>query len=170
MEIFDRIFDRDNVILLLFVDDVDDGGLGGALARAGWSSDEHEAVAEFGDIREVRRKAERFQRRDFGRDDAHHDRVDAALLKDIYAKSRARRQRVTQVGGAGTREFFGRVRMAMYEGQGDDLRLIRRELLHTKRLNRRQLAVDFNLRRLAHREIKVADFVRHQQHSLDYGR
>ncbi len=58
----------------------------------------------------------------------------------------------------------------MHQGQRNDLGLVGRELLHPERLDRRELAVDFNLWQLADGKIQVADFVGHQQHSLDNGR
>ena len=60
--------------------------------------------------------------------------------------------------------------IAVHEREGDDLGLIGRELLHSERLDRSELAVDFDLRELADGEIQVADFVGHQQHSLNNGR
>jgi hypothetical protein len=50
VKILDWIFDGDDVVVLLLVDDVDDCGLRGALAGAGWTSHEHEAVAQLGDL------------------------------------------------------------------------------------------------------------------------
>src|SRR5689334_16212002 len=41
VKILNRIFDGDNVVGLLLIDDVDDGGLSGALARARWTGDQY---------------------------------------------------------------------------------------------------------------------------------
>ncbi len=112
----------------------------------------------------------RLDRGNVSRDDAHHDRVNAALLKDIDAKTGARRQRITEIGGAGARETFGGVGISVNERERDDLGLIRGKLLHPEGLDGSQLAVDFDLRGLSDGEIQVADLVGDQQHSLNNGR
>ncbi len=89
----------------------------------------------------------------------------------MLTRKRAREgKRVAQVGGTGARETLGRVRIPVHQRQRDDLSLIRRELLHPEGLHRRELSVDLHLRELTDGEVQVADLVRDQQHSLDYGR
>src|ERR1044071_9949605 len=87
VQVLDWIFDRDHVVVLLFVDDVDECGLGRALAGTGWTSNEHKAVAQLGDIGQMRWQAESLERGDVSRNHAHHDGVNAALLKDIHAEA-----------------------------------------------------------------------------------
>src|SRR6185503_15506271 len=60
VKVLDWILDGDDVVILLLVDDVDDGGLRGALAGAGWASHEDKAVAQLGDVAQVRRQTEGF--------------------------------------------------------------------------------------------------------------
>src|SRR3712207_6017975 len=104
-----RVFDGDDVVLLLLVDEVDDGGERRGLARARRARDEHDAVAQLADVGQLLRQTQRLDGRDLRRDDAHHDGVGAALLEDVDAEARARRQRVAEVGRAGVREALRRV-------------------------------------------------------------
>ena len=127
MQKLDRVFDRDDVVMLAVVDVVDDRGERRGFADAGRTRDEHDAVAQLRDLREVRGQVQAFERRDFRRDHAHHDRICAALLKDVDAKARARRQRVAEVGRAGGRESVRGFGVAVHQGHRDDLGLIRRE-------------------------------------------
>ena len=92
------------------------------------------------------------------------------MLEDVDAKASPGWERVTQVRGARAGEAFGRVGMAMHERERNDLGLVGRQLLHSEGLDRRELAVDFDLRQLADGKIQVADFVGHQQQSLNNGR
>src|ERR1044072_345522 len=89
VQILDWIFDRDDMVVLLLVDDVDDCGLSRALAGTGWTSHEHEAVAKLGDIGQMRRQPESLQSGNVRRNDAHYDGVNAALLEDIHAEARS---------------------------------------------------------------------------------
>src|SRR5262245_21899951 len=91
VQILDRILDGDDVVVLLFVDDVDDGGLRGALARAGRTSYQHQAIAKLGDITQLRRQTERLERRNVSWDNPHDNRIDATLLKYVDAKTRSGR-------------------------------------------------------------------------------
>src|ERR1043166_1969111 len=97
VEILNWIFDGDNVVMLSLVDDVDHSRLSRTLAGAGWSGHQHQAILELGNVGELLRKAKRFQGGNIGGDNAHHDRIDAALLKDVDTKAGPRRKRVTKV-------------------------------------------------------------------------
>ena len=83
VQILDWIFDRDDVVVLFLVDDVDDCCLSRALAGTGRASNEDKAVAKLGDIGQMRGQAEGFECGNVRRNYAHHDRIDATLLKDI---------------------------------------------------------------------------------------
>src|SRR5205085_9639791 len=121
-------------------------------------------------VGELRGQVQAFERRYLRGDDAHHYRVGAALLEDVYAEARARGQRVAQVGRARVRETVGRVGVALHQGHRDDLGLVGRELLKPQDLRGAQAAVDLHLRRLADGKVQVADALRDLEHLLYDGR
>ncbi len=53
MEVFDWIFDGDDMVVLLLVDDVDDCRLSGTFAGAGGTGDEHQTVPQLGNLARV---------------------------------------------------------------------------------------------------------------------
>ena len=92
VQVLDRIFDRHHVIVLRFVNDVDDCGERGTFAGTRRSRNEHQAVFQLGNICQLGRQSQSRQRRYVGRNNAHHDRIHTALLKNIAAKTGARRK------------------------------------------------------------------------------
>ena len=86
-QVLERIFDGHNVVMLFFVDDVDDCGLSGALTGPRWASDEHQTIPEIRNLFEMLRQAEVFERGNLGGDNSHNDGIDASLLKDIYTEA-----------------------------------------------------------------------------------
>ena len=48
-----RIFDRHDVVVLRFVNEIDYGGQRRALTTAGWTSDEHDTILQFDDIAQL---------------------------------------------------------------------------------------------------------------------
>ena len=82
----DRILDGEDVLGARLVDQIDDGGERGRLARAGRAGDQHDAGLQRGDIGERRRQLQLGDGRDRRRDDAHDDRERAALPEDVDAE------------------------------------------------------------------------------------
>ncbi len=56
-------------------------------AGAGWPSHQHQSVSQFGDLGKLGGQVERFQSGNVRGNNAHHDRIDAALLKNVDAKA-----------------------------------------------------------------------------------
>ena len=101
----DRVFDRDDVIALGFVDAVDDRGERRAFTRTRRAGQQDNAVSDIADICELRRHIQRFETRDLVRDDTHHDRERISLLKDIYPESAFPGQGVAEIGRMGFGEW-----------------------------------------------------------------
>ncbi len=80
-DVFDRILERDDVVVAVLVDLIDEGGERGGLAGADGAGDEDEAVVIAGQGRQVSRQAEFLHRADLGVDDAE-GHVDAEALLD----------------------------------------------------------------------------------------
>src|ERR1700741_1118014 len=107
VEILDWIFDGYDVVVLLFINQVNDRGLGGTLSRTGWTSHQDQTVSQFGNLRQLVRKTQRLDRGNVGGNHAHDNGIDTALLKDIDAKARARRERVAEVSSTSARQSLG---------------------------------------------------------------
>ena len=73
MQIFDRIFNRDHVVVLGLVNDVDDRSQRRALARSRRAGDQNQAVTKFSNLSELGRQHERGERGNVRWDDAHDD-------------------------------------------------------------------------------------------------
>ena len=104
----DRIFDRDDVVVVRFVDQIDDRGECRTLTAAGWSSDQHDAVFDIYYLFQLFRQIEIAETRRPHRNHAHDDRVCAALLEDIDAKTRITGNAERQVCRASLFEAFER--------------------------------------------------------------
>src|SRR5205085_4463821 len=125
----DLVFEGDDVIVILAIDAINDRGKRRGFTCACGAGDEHEAVAQTGDLAEVRRQIQQVERRHFGRDDAHDDGVRTALLKDIDAEAYVRRERIAEIGRACVREPRGGVRVPFEQSHRNDLCLVRGQLL-----------------------------------------
>ena len=91
MQILDRIFDSHHVIVLWFINDVDDGRQGWALARSGGSRNQDQAIAQVSNLSKLWGKDKWTKRGDVGGDNPHYDGINAALLKNVDAKTGAGR-------------------------------------------------------------------------------
>ena len=79
---FDGVFESEDVVFAVLVDEVDEGGEGGGLAGADGAGDEDEAVVVTGEGHEVfDGQTEFFDGADIGADDPEDD-VDAEALFD----------------------------------------------------------------------------------------
>src|SRR5437660_7055941 len=82
-----RILDRDDVIKLCFVNQIDNRGERRALAAAGWTSDQHDTVLHLDNLAQLLRQTKVFEARRARRNHAHYDRVRSALLENVDTKS-----------------------------------------------------------------------------------
>ena len=169
VHVLDRIFDGDDVVRVVVVDLVDDRRERRRLARAGRAGDQHDAVLQLADVRKLRRQLQRLQRRDPLGDDAQNDGVRAALREDVHAEARLLRDRVREVDRAVRQQRARQLAVAAQHVHGDHLGLIRRQPRQPGKVDRRELAVDLDLRRPADREVEVGHPVRHLQHRLENG-
>src|SRR4029078_3694584 len=96
----DGIFDRDDVIFLCRIDQVDDRSEGSRFARTGRAGDEHQAGLEVGNASHSDWQIELLPVWRLVWNDAHHDRVSSALSKDVYAKPADAARAVRNIGGA----------------------------------------------------------------------
>src|SRR5690606_38968453 len=94
----DWIFDRDDVVGALLVDDVDQRGERRRLAAPGRPGDEHETFGQVAEVEHLRRQAELLGREDLERN-LPEDRADAlAIPEEIRAEARALGDGVRKVG------------------------------------------------------------------------
>src|SRR5215470_596064 len=99
MQKLDRIFDRDDVVVVRLIDQINDGGERRALATAGRSSDEHDPVFDVYYFFQYVGQIEIAEPRRPHGNNAHDDRVRAALPKDIHAETRVAGRAERQVRG-----------------------------------------------------------------------
>ena len=169
VHVLDRIFDGDDVVRVVAVDLVDDGGERGRLARAGRPGDEDDAVLELADVVKLLRQLQRLQRRHPLGDDAQDDRIRAALREDVHAEARLLRDRVREIDRAVGQQGARQLAVAAQHVHGDHLGLVRREARQAGEIDGNERAVDLHLRLPPHREVEVRDAVGHLQHRLENG-
>ena len=87
MHELDRVFDGDDVIAAMGVDQVDQRGERGAFAAARRPGDQHQALPRFGQPAQDRRQMQRFERRDLFRQQPEAARDGAALVVDVGAEA-----------------------------------------------------------------------------------
>src|SRR5690606_32956660 len=107
MKKFDRVFDRYDVVAFRFVYAVDDRRKRRTFSRTGRAGKQNNAVADAADIGKLKRNVERFETRNFVRNNAHYDRKRIPLLKDIYAKTAFAGQRIAEIRGARSGKLGG---------------------------------------------------------------
>src|SRR2546430_10700980 len=83
----DRIFNRDNVVVLGFINQIDDGCERRTLAAAGGTSDQHDTGLHLDDLAQLLRQTKVFEARRPRRNNPHHNCIGAALSEDVDAKS-----------------------------------------------------------------------------------
>ena len=88
----DRVFDRDDVIKLCLINQIDHCRQRRALATAGRAGNQDNPVFQFSYFPQLLRQVEVFEGRRTRWNHAHHDRVGAALLKNVHAKAIKARQ------------------------------------------------------------------------------
>ena len=148
----DRILDGDDVVVVRFVDQIDDRSERRTLATAGWPSDQHDPVFDIYYLFQLFRQIEIAEVRRSHRNHAHDDRVRAALLEDIHAKTSVAGNTERQVGRAGFFETLD-CRLLIADDQLRNAgRVGRRKLFQTGNANRHEFACQFDLRRPARAE------------------
>src|SRR5256885_6994667 len=87
MKKLDRVFNGEDVVSLLRVHFVEDGGESGRLAGTGWPSHKHDAVAQIDDFLQSIRQMQLLESGDLVRNDTHYNGAASALLENIYAEA-----------------------------------------------------------------------------------
>src|SRR2546423_13420927 len=87
MQELDRIFNRDDVIKLAFINQIDNRGERGTLAAAGWASHQDDTGLELDNLEQLLRQTEFLEARWPRRNHAHHDCERSALFENVDAKS-----------------------------------------------------------------------------------
>ncbi len=155
----DRIFNRDDVVVVRFVDQIDDGGQRRTLAAAGWSSDQHNPILDIDDLLQLFRQIEVVELRRTHRDHAHDNRVGAALLEDVHAKTCFTRSTERQVGRTSLLETLSGVLLIANDQLGDSRRMGRGEFFQSGNSYRHQFSGQFDLRWPSGAKNQIADFV-----------
>jgi len=95
---FDRVLDRDDVILVLLVDVLDHRGQRRRFSGAGRSGDDHQPVGMIAEVFQGIGQAHLFDRRNFQRHESHHRADQAALNEGIDAEAGVAGNFVREVG------------------------------------------------------------------------
>ena len=97
MQIFDRVFDGDDVLGAQGIDAVDHGGKRGGFTGTGGAGGENQAALLLADLRENARKLELFDGANFRRNHAQNHADVAALLKDVDAEAAEARDAIGHI-------------------------------------------------------------------------
>ena len=151
VQVFDRVFDGDDVGRARAVDVVDHRGQRRALAAAGGAGDEHQAALFGGDFLQHRRQAELLDAAHAHRNDAQDHADGAALLEDVAAEAAEPGHAVGEVDLLRVLEPLAVRRRHDRRGHLDQILVI--EL--AARRDRHELAVDARHREAADLEVQV---------------
>ena len=88
MKKLDGVFNGEDMVGLLRVHFVEDGGESGRLAGTRWTRHKHDAVAQIHDFLQSFRQMQILESGDFVGDDAHYNGTAPALLENIHAEAR----------------------------------------------------------------------------------
>ena len=94
----DRVLDRDDVPVVVVVDEVDHRAERRRLSRTGRTGDEDEPALVIGELADDGRQTERLERRDVALHAPQHETDRAALAHDVHAEAAEARHRVREVG------------------------------------------------------------------------
>ena len=155
-DVFNRVFEGENVVLAVAVDEIDEGGEGGGLAGTDGTGDQHEAVLIAGERKDVlERQADVFDRLDLVVDDPEGHVVAEALFDDGSAVASVRRG----VGKVNISLFFEPFPfLRTEEGPGEALGVFGSERIVVGP-NRRKLAKTSPCRRVGRREVEIRAIV-----------
>ena len=146
----DRVLDRDDVPVVVVVDEVDHRAERRRLARTGRSGDEDEAALVIGELADDGRQPERLERRDVALHAAQHETDRAALAHDVHTETAEARHRVGEVGLGAPDELLGA--LLRHDRERDPLGLDRR---HRGEVGPLEAAVDADERRRADLDVHV---------------
>src|SRR5690348_6125955 len=155
MQIFDRVFDGDDVLEPQRIDAVNHGGERGGLTGTGGSRNEHEATLLFANLVDGTGKIEFLDGANFGWNDAEDDADVAALLENVDADTAKSGDAVSHVELGSLFEFLLLAISHHAEGHGKhflggDARDVGDGLEH---------AVDAEIRMVADFQMQVGGFV-----------
>src|SRR5690349_4670825 len=97
MRKLDGIFNRDDVVVLCFIDQIDDRGERGTFAAAGRAGNEHDPILQLDDVAQLRRQIEILKSRRPFRNHTHYDRMRSALFEYVDAKTTETRNTERQI-------------------------------------------------------------------------
>ena len=96
----DRVFDAQDVDGPFVVGPIDDGRQSGRFAGTRWSRNQHDAVVQIDNCRELPREVQIFETWNFVGNHPHHDRVSSTLAENVDAEAANRWDGIGKVGGA----------------------------------------------------------------------
>src|SRR5436853_5615759 len=105
----DRILNRDDMVVLGFIDQINDGCESGALAAAGGTSHQYDTGLHIDNFAQLLRQTKVFEARRPRRDHPHHNCMSAALSEDVNAKSIDPRKAKRNIDRAQSLEVFRRL-------------------------------------------------------------
>ena len=104
--VFDRVFQRDDVMIEVVIHPIDHAGQRGRFAAAGRAGDQKQTARAFEQIDNDRRQANLLERQKFVGDPPQDNADMAALFEDRYAKTRLFAESETKVGPAHFLKFL----------------------------------------------------------------
>src|SRR6185436_3210735 len=98
MEKLYGIFNRNDMVELRLINEIDDCSERRALSASGWTSDEHQPVLYVDDLLQLGWQVKVVEVGWIGGNNTHDDGVSASLLEDIHTKPRLARSAERKVG------------------------------------------------------------------------
>jgi len=151
---FDRVFDGEDVCVLVFVDVVHHRRQRGRLARAGGSGHQHDAARLVGDFLEDGRAVEFFQRQHLRRNRPEHRARAVLLVEGVDAEARQRRNLKREVD---FQRFFVHLALAVVHDVVHHA--VHVLVIHRRQVDAADVTVDPDHRRQACRQVQVGSLV-----------
>src|SRR5436190_6640675 len=152
MEKLNWIFDRDDVIELRFINQIDNRCQSRTLAAARGAGHQHDTVLNVDYLAQLFRQVEFFETRGTLWDNPHDNRMRAALLEDVYAKTTQPRDAERDISRAELVQTLGRTRIVANHDLGNTEGVGGSQLFEAGNGHRLEFADQFNLRRTARRK------------------
>src|SRR5258708_17541432 len=140
-----RVFDSDDVVELRLVDQIDDRRQRGTLAATGRPGHQHDPGFQFADLTQLGWQVEIFKPRRPRRDDAHDDRMRAALLENVDPKAAQAGNTEREIGRADLLQTLRCFFVPADDELGDAGGLRRREFFSSRDDHRFPPSNPFNL-------------------------
>ncbi len=151
----DGVLNGEDVMGLVFVHLVENGGECGRLARTRGASHQHDPISQIDNFLQRGGQIQLLESGDFVGNDAHHYGAASALPKDIYTETRHTRNSIGQIRGAILLKFSCRGFVLGHDVIGDKSGVLSSETLELLVLQLDQLAVHFDLRGAPGRKYQV---------------